>query len=1271
MAVSWTPDQEKAIHLSDRNILVSAAAGSGKTAVLVQRIIEKITDKEHPVDLDHLLVVTFTNAAAGEMRERVRAALEKLLEEHPEQEQIRRQKALVPHAKIMTIDSFCLAVLRSYFYRISLDPSFRIGDEGELRLMQSDVLDEVLQEFYAEKDPDFCLLADSYTTARGDQTLKDMIERLYTFAQSNPWPKRWLEECSAVYEVQMLEELEQMPWLTWFLNWLKRQLEEILEDYDRMRALCKAEDGPAFLEEFVAQEQEMVRKLADCEHLTDWFAAFEAISFKTRPRKKKVDVCDEGLVQQVVDLRDAAKKQINDWKKQYFAGTPEEMLTELQECRPAVRALVRVTDCFQERFSEKKRQKNLVDFSDVEHLALQILTTGEKENCEPSEVALAYAEQFEEILIDEYQDSNYVQEYLLNSISRERMGHPNMFLVGDVKQSIYAFRLAKPELFMHKYDTYTLEEGPYQKLELHQNFRSRREVLFSVNYLFRQMMRRDLGNVEYDAQAALYPGAVFEKTEACAGGTTELLLLDPSEEEVKALPTEGDEEREVYHSRELEAGMIVKRIRELVDPEHGQKVWDAGLGAYRPAGYGDIVILLRTMSGWAETFTEVLSWYGIPAYAESRSGYFSTQEVRMMLDVLQILDNPAQDIPLTAVLHSPIGGLTAEELAEIRLCGAGVEKDMGFYSCVLFYAEHYKEGALAEKVAHFLDWLSCYRKKAVYLPLQDLLRELYEETGYYHYVTAMPGGARRKANLDLLLGKAAAYEKTSYSGLFQFVRYIEKLEKYQVDFGEASLAEDAKEAVRIMSIHKSKGLEFPIVILAGMGKSFNRQDTKAAIVLHPDYGIGMNVIRPETRTRKKTKIRQIFQMQLQEDATGEELRILYVAMTRAKEKLIITGYQKDAWGYLEKQRRALRIHQEELPFRQRAGASRYLDWIVPAMLKHQTLRPIYEHFGVGEPFTGILFHEIPGWEMTDWQGFSCEVVPEADLQMQELMELVEEGNSYRELLSWVEKEKAQESEKKESERESVEDRFSYDYAYGPDSGLHAIVSVSELKKARMQELEAEEGIANLYAVQRDDAEEESEEKKEPDAAELEERRRKAAERGTALHHILELLPFREEDTLQEEIAALLDAGACSKEEWGLVSEKQLEWFWNSPLARRMKKAAAKKQLKREIPFVMGILPAELDVLTNKQPEEKENVRRTGARVLVQGILDAAFEEEDGWILVDYKTDSVPREDGEDILQARYALQLRCYEEALQRLSGKPVVQKWLYSFSLGKAIVCE
>ena len=460
MEVSWTPDQEKAIHLSDRNILVSAAAGSGKTAVLVQRIIEKITDKEHPVDLDHLLVVTFTNAAAGEMRERVRAALEKLLEEHPEQEQIRRQKALVPHAKIMTIDSFCLAVLRSYFYRISLDPSFRIGDEGELRLMQSDVLDEVLQEFYAEKDPDFCLLAGSYTTTRGDQTLKDMIERLYTFAQSNPWPKRWLEECSAVYEVQMLEELEQMPWLTWFLNWLKRQLEEILEDYDRMRALCKAEDGPAFLEEFVTQEQEMVRKLADCGHLTDWFAAFEAISFKTRPRKKKTDVCDEGLVQQVVDLRDAAKKQINDWKKQYFAGTPEEMLTELQECRPAVRALVRVTDCFQERFSEKKRQKNLVDFSDVEHLALQILTTGEKENCEPSEVALAYAEQFEEILIDEYQDSNYVQEYLLNSISRERMGHPNMFLVGDVKQSIYAFRLAKPELFMHKYDTYTLEEGP-------------------------------------------------------------------------------------------------------------------------------------------------------------------------------------------------------------------------------------------------------------------------------------------------------------------------------------------------------------------------------------------------------------------------------------------------------------------------------------------------------------------------------------------------------------------------------------------------------------------------------------------------------------------------------------------------------------------------------------------------------------------------------------------------------------------------------------------
>ena len=839
MAVTFTKEQQETIDARKASILVSAAAGSGKTAVLVERIIQMVKDPVHPVDIDRLLVVTFTSAAAAQMRERISQALSNAVDEHPENAHLTRQLTLIHHAQITTIDSFCIRILRDHFHKIDLEPGFRIADEGELKLLREDVCEAVLEEFYQKADPEFFRFADSYSGAKNDLQIKEMILKLYNYAESYPWPKEWLETCVQQYEAANEAELEEKSWIRDFLSYLDVRIEDLITAQKKLLELTQEPDGPYMYEASIADDLRQLENLRKCEHFSQWQEAVSSINFKNIGRSGKY----EGSVAKknaVMSGRKRMKDQIDKWKKTIFATPLEVQLERLTQTSKMVRVLVTLTQAFSDRFYEEKQKKNMLDFSDVEHNALRVLVNPETK--ELTETALEYQQQYREVMIDEYQDSNYVQETLLTAVSGVKNGNENLFMVGDVKQSIYRFRLARPELFMDKYHRFSTEESSRQRIDLHRNFRSRREVVEAVNDIFYPLMEKDLGNVAYDAEAALYAGAEYPDYENADCCKPEFLLV-PSQESG-------------MERREQEAAAVAGRIRELVETQEIPGIT-----------YKDIVLLLRSMSGWAETYQKVFEQEGIPLIVASKTGYFSATEVQTVLSLLRVLDNPYQDIPMAAVMKSYFGKFTSEELAQIRAESPG----MPFYQCVEQFTsseEQQKEeqiadtnvveaekqqkeepisdtdaveaeilpqekenknvsdqrSHLAEKIIAFQEMLQNFRQRIPYTPIHRLLQEILDETGYRNYVAALPAGEQRRANLDMLMEKAVAYEQTSYHGLFHFIRYIDRLMKYDVDYGEAEIVSEQENAVRLMSIHKSKGLEFPVVFLAGMGKSFNKQD---------------------------------------------------------------------------------------------------------------------------------------------------------------------------------------------------------------------------------------------------------------------------------------------------------------------------------------------------------------------------------------------------------------------------------------------------------------
>ena len=884
MGMTWTKEQQQVIDLRNRNILVSAAAGSGKTAVLVERIKELVLDKKHPVDIDHLLVVTFTNAAAAQMKERVAKALEKALQENPSDVRLQQQAALVQNAQIITIDSFCLYVLRNHFHEIGLEPNFRIGDEGELKLLREDVMTGLFEQCYEEKHPGFLHLISCYGTSRSDAPVRDMIFKLYSYAQSYPWPKQWLREALSCYEIKTEQELEQAPFIEMTVEYGKQMVKGYLEQAEHYHELCQDVDGPYMYEEACEQDVERMEELLSCSTYQDFYEELGKCKFATLGRAKDYIGSPEKQ-EQVKTERKKLKDGIGKLKSDCFVLTFQEILEQLTLVQPSAEALAEVTERFIDAFTERKQDKNLVDFSDLEHFALEILV--EEETGKPTETAKEFQNAYEEIMIDEYQDSNYVQETILRTISREVVGQNNLFMVGDVKQSIYRFRLARPELFMEKFDTYETTDAPCQRIDLHKNFRSRDTVLTFTNDIFYRIMKRNLGGVDYTDEAALYCGADYPAGEKEDAFDSEILLTTTQELE------EGTKQQ--ISKQELEAKLIADRIRKMVGKE---EVVDEETGEFRKVRYGDIVILLRSLSEWADLFAEVLNANGIPAHTVSRTGYFSALEIRTVLNYLRILDNPRQDIPLAAVLKSPMAGLSDEQLARLRL----LAEDKPYHQCVKMFLEAEEELTEKEstadedmraKLKRFSETYKKLRRQTMDIPMHELLQKVLKETGYARYASALPAGRQRLANLHMLSEKAIAYEKTSYRGLYHFIRYIDELQKYDVDFGEAELVGENEDAVNIMSIHKSKGLEFPVCFVSGMGKSFNKQDSRSKMILHPNLGVGLDIIEEDRRIKVPAFFKKVIARQTELESLGEELRVLYVAFTRAKEKLIITFCIKD------------------------------------------------------------------------------------------------------------------------------------------------------------------------------------------------------------------------------------------------------------------------------------------------------------------------------------------------------------------------------------------
>ena len=1264
MGVSWTTEQQQVIDLRNRNILVSAAAGSGKTAVLVERIVKIITDKNHPVDIDHLLIVTFTNAAAAEMRERIGNAIEKALDEQPGNEHLLRQLTLIHNAQITTIDSFCLYVVRNHFHEIDLEPNFRIGDEGELKLLREDVLGRVLEQNYEEPSEAFSDFVEGYASGRTDAALNEMILQLYEFSRSYPWPEKWLDSFVGAYRIETREELDRAEWLaplTENICFVLKDCEQLLK---QALAVTQQDDGPDMYEKAVRSDLEKYESLSKLTSFCELSVALSDIKYDRLASSRGFEG-DPDKLELVKSLREQAKDVVKKLCKQYFFCSPEMMIEQLERTEPMLEEVVRLTKQFADEFAAAKRRKNLVDFHDVEHFALQILVDEETEKAKKT--AEEFRDTFEEIMIDEYQDSNEVQETLLRSISREERGENNIFMVGDVKQSIYRFRLARPELFMKKYDSYSLEESTTQRIDLHKNFRSREEVLTCTNDIFYKIMARSLGNVEYDAEAALYPGASYPVS---ADFIPEILLADSNDELL--------EDTELTDKKTLEAKIVAEEIKHLMKT---QPVTDKAAGELRAARYSDIVILLRSLSGWADSLVEVLNGNGIPAHTVSSTGYFSTVEVQTVLSMLRLLDNPRQDIPMAAVLRSPMAGLTDEELAVLRLEDGSVP----FHEAVLELAEglyeedgqkeisdseadseaDQKQGRNAdgkkeddiETTAHrkLLKFYKKYRQLRQLVPdtpIHELIEIILRETGYGHYVAAMPAGSRRTANLNMLLEKAAAYEKTSYKGLFHFVRYIDELQKYDVDFGEADMVGENEDVVRIMSIHKSKGLEFPIVIVSGMGKNFNKQDTRSKMVLHPELGIGLDYMDGKKRIKSPTIAKKAIAKQIDLENLGEELRVLYVALTRAKEKLILTGTLKDAAEKLEFYRQQANLSKaadRPLSYLTREGASGYLDWILPAVLSYGDKYPV-------------------------------RIVEAAELVLDEVENQLEQNENLTERIGEI----------KAADPQLVgqlKQRFSQRYPYQTDILRKNKYSVSELKHRAMRErfeAEQEETVPAFLEepvtptiplfIQR----EESVEQETPNRGAL---------RGTAVHRVMECYDFASEKSVHEQMEAMEKEEKITADMRALVKEQIVADFVSSETGRRMALAQRGGALYREKPFVMGFTEEELENYgfgvgsntdsceniyektdSDQEKEEQKKVRHEEDLTLIQGIIDVFWIEKDGIVLLDYKTDRVQQ--AKELID-RYTTQLKLYADALERVFAArklKVKEILIYSFSLEQLI---
>ncbi|HBF0593643.1 TPA: helicase-exonuclease AddAB subunit AddA [Clostridioides difficile] len=1268
----WTKEQLEVIESRECNLLVAAAAGSGKTAVLVERIIQMITSRENPIDIDKLLVVTFTNAAASEMRERIGDAIGKALDENPENKHLQNQLVLLNKSSITTIHSFCLDVIKSNFHRINLDPNFRIGDQTECAILKQEAIEEVFEDLYEERDEGFLNLVESYAERGGDKEVQDIILGIYSFAMASPEPKKWLIDSAERFNIDENFDFSQSIWARAILDTVKIEINGLCLNMERA---LKEVESIEELETFAEKLSVEYKKIADISQACNksWDEAYKkmaSMSFENYVKGvKRISKDAPSYIKESKEkaktIRDKTKKSLESIVSATFNKDNDSIREEIKYLYNIVKPISSVVLRFEEEYSNKKREKGIIDFNDIEHFALNILTdVDEKGNIVPSDIAVGYRNKFYEIFIDEYQDSNLVQEVLLKAVANTET--PNRFMVGDVKQSIYRFRQAKPELFLQKYNNYNDKKGSsHRKIMLYKNFRSREEVVDAVNYIFENIMNENIGEIEYTEKERLNLGANFNvdtDEKSIIGGATEIHLIQKDNKLDDDIINDKDdrinnkedeiEEEEKLDNIQLEARMVGNIIKDLMKVnEDGkiQKVYDKGIDGYRPVEFRDIVILLRATSAWAPVFADELMNMDIPTYADVGVGYFDTIEIKTILSLLQIIDNPMQDIPLISVLKSPIFGFTPEDLIDIRV----QSKDKIFYEVLKSTAEYdgftdsqnenesefIPSEECINKSKDFLIKLKEFKEKSMYMSTDEFIWYLYTRTGYYAYVGALPGGSQRQANLKVLFERAKQFEETSLKGIFNFVNFIEKLKKSSSDMGSAKTLGENANVVRIMSIHKSKGLEFPVVICSAMGKNFNTQDFKKSILYHHNLGYGPQFVDYERRISFPSIAKEALKSKINIENLSEEMRVLYVAFTRAKEKLIITGSTRNIQDSIKRWSNGIEsldtISQYEI-----LKGKNFLDWIMPCVLRHRDLSNLLEEVGLDAVFN--VEHNSK-WYGKLWNKSDILVEKKSD----------EEKESIEEILEKIDVDNPDSDYYSE-----IEEKLNYIYPYEFSTRKPATISVTEIKKIQNN---YEEELINTIFEQKVIL-------KKPLFIQNEEEREKISgtERGTIVHLVMEVLDLKNVSSVNDiksQIRGFVSKGIITEKQASIVNPYKIYKFFASNIGKRMLNAEI---INREKSIYAQVNMKDIYIY-EKLINNDDKKLYDNESVMLRGIVDAYFEEDNQIVLVDYKTDFVNEENINQIIE-KYKKQLDLYADIIETLTGKSVKEKCIYLFGVDEAV---
>ena len=1272
MGVKWTPEQESAImspkdsNLGAQTLLVAAAAGSGKTAVLVERIITRLKDMENPLSVQELMVVTFTKAAAAEMSARIGVALAKAMESTDDkalQARLERQLNLLPSAHISTLHSFCQWVIRSYFYKLDIPPTARIGNEAEMALLKQEVLENLLKEAYEHNTYGIFDLSDFFSDDKSDAGLQDKVLSLYEFAMSQSNPDGWMRHAVEPYKAAQEQDLQDTLWGRAMWDDQQAEIDRIADRIEQMEPLLESPVGPKKWDKVYQEQLAALAQLKGAQTWSDMvdvcrnLDTFTKASFTSLGKALEKGEVDGALADEFKSLGSQNKDSLKGMKNGLFHIDESVLQQQFKDQYPLIHNLVELTIAFHKAYDEAKKEQGIMDFSDLEHLCLALLVEpGTEDDPQPSEVALELQDTFKEIMVDEYQDTNGVQETIINLISRV----DNRFYVGDVKQAIYSFRMADSSLFMNKYNTYGLmNDAVERRIDLAKNFRSHENILTTTNFIFYQIMTQEAAELDYGEKESLIPGRIVEEAPSdWVGGAVELHLLDTSDTN-RSDETDGDSETagDEPENNERELDFIIQKIKEL----HASKkqVQNAD-GSFRQIQWRDFAVLRRSLAGWGTRAVAAMRQAGIPAVVNERDGYFEAQEIQLLLSLLQIIDNPEQDLPMAAVLHSGLVGLDANELGALRLTGDG-----SLWSVMPLYAEQAQDERLLQFIAHIERWRTLSRRHGV----ADLLWDIYETLDYVNYVGAMPNGLVRRANVMALYERAKGFESSGFRGLFRFLRFVESLRDSNQDMAVANVVTEADDVVRLMTIHKSKGLEFPVVFLSGVQKKFNTMDFNSPLLVDKNGGIGLKGYYPDIRVSYPS-MPWLYCKSIKSDAMkAEEQRILYVALTRARDKLFLTGYiNKEI-----KKEKGVGAHIKHAALTQtqalgadliKAGNS-YLHWLLIAFARH---------LDGGAPLRNII--ELEGETNFDLLDRQCQVKVE-----------IHDGSLYGDLDYKADVDETTINTVRVLGKvndvelpEEIVQRFAFTYPNPVAAKTTAKISVSELKR-RFAERDAEAVSATDVSMQQkpviscDITEDTTGENaildtsiptisgteladsvfgRKPLAIAAADEVVTGAQWGTLMHEAMQWLPVKKytQKSMTDMLDSLQAEGKFSDEERSLLSDRSLYGFFNSDLGQRL---IASKRVERELPFSMLFDG-------NRVYPDVEN----GERLFLQGIIDTVFVEDDQWVLVDYKTDRV--KSGDELIR-RYKIQMDLYKEALERLTNMPVKASYIYSFRLHEAVL--